>query len=101
MGGASLVSACVALYKLCLLSRRGTTTPETSWRKVLLENWHYGRLLVASTALFSVFSQAQIFLVGAVLGLGAAGVLRAMQLPSLLMTQVVIAAGLLILPVFS
>jgi O-antigen/teichoic acid export membrane protein len=43
----------------------------------------------------------QMFLVAGVLGLGTAGVLRAMQLPSLLMTQVITATGLLFLPVFS
>jgi O-antigen/teichoic acid export membrane protein len=51
--------------------------------------------------LFSVSSQTQTFLAAATLGLGAAGVLRAMQIPALAMTQVVTATGLLVLPALS
>jgi O-antigen/teichoic acid export membrane protein len=43
----------------------------------------------------------QMFLAAAFLGLGAAGILRAMLLPASVMTQVVTAAGLLVLPGFS
>jgi O-antigen/teichoic acid export membrane protein len=68
---------------------------------VLRENWAYGRWLVGSTVLFSVSSQTQMFLAAGLLGLGAAGILRAMQLPSLVMMQVTTAAGLLVLPAFS
>jgi O-antigen/teichoic acid export membrane protein len=42
-----------------------------------------------------------MFLVAASLGLGAAGILRAMQIPSLVMTQIVAATGLLVLPALS
>ena len=72
-----------------------------SWRSVLRENWTYGRWLVGSTVLLSITIQTQMFLVAGFLGLGAAGVLRAMQLPSLVMTQVVMATGLLIIHAFS
>jgi O-antigen/teichoic acid export membrane protein len=40
-------------------------------------------------------------LAAALLGLSSAGILRAMQIPSLVMTQVVTATGLLVLPEFS
>jgi O-antigen/teichoic acid export membrane protein/cyclopropane fatty-acyl-phospholipid synthase-like methyltransferase len=74
---------------------------EVSWREVLRENWTYGRWLVGSTALNSVSGQAQMFLVAGTVGLGAAGVLRAMQIPALVMVQIIAATGLLVLPAFS
>jgi O-antigen/teichoic acid export membrane protein len=42
-----------------------------------------------------------MLLVASTVGLGAAGILRAMQIPSLVMMQVIAATGLLILPAFS
>jgi O-antigen/teichoic acid export membrane protein len=75
--------------------------PSLSWRDVARENWGYGRWLVGSTALNSVSTQAQMFLVASSLGLGAAGVLRAMQIPALVMTHILSATGLLMLPAFS
>ncbi len=71
------------------------------WRAALRENWTYGRWLVGSAVLYSISSQMQMFLVAGIVGLGTAGVLRAMQLPSLLMTQVITATGLLFLPILS
>ena len=71
------------------------------WASALRENWAYGRWLVGSTILYSVSGQVQMFLAGAFLGLGAAGILRAMMLPASAMTQVVTAASLLVLPGFS
>jgi hypothetical protein len=70
----------------------------TTWRFVLIENWRYGRWLVGSTILYSISGQVQMFLAAGLLGLGAAGILRAMMLPASVMTQAVTAAGLLVLP---
>jgi O-antigen/teichoic acid export membrane protein len=96
MAVASAAAILVPLRKLGILSAQcGIPYP---WKEVLRENWTYGRWLVASTTLFSVASQAQTYLAAALLGLGSAGVLRAMQMPSLVMTQVVSAIGLLLLP---
>ena len=100
MGVASLVASGVLLVRIGFF--RGPKVPsDISWRSALRENWTYGRWLVGSTTLYSVSNQTQTYLVAAMLGLGAAGVLRAMQLPSLLMTQAVTAAGLLFLPALS
>jgi O-antigen/teichoic acid export membrane protein len=71
------------------------------WTVALEENWSYGRWLVGSTMLYSVAGQVQMFLAAAFLGLGAAGILRAMMLPASVMTQAVTAAGLLVLPGFA
>jgi O-antigen/teichoic acid export membrane protein len=101
MGAGSLFATWILLHWLGVKAAGPHSETSISWRAVLRENWTYGRWLVGSTVLWSIASQAQMFLVAAVLGLGAAGVLRAMQLPSLVMTQVVMATGPLILPAFS
>ena len=95
-GGVSIPASLVLLWQLGALRSQVSTT--YSWRHVLRENWAYGRWLVASTALFSVVSQTQTYFAAVFLGLGAAGILRAVQIPSLVMTQIIIAAGLLVLP---
>jgi len=98
----SLVSAWVLWHRLGLAETPVPVDLESlSWREVARENWSYGRWLVGSTALNSVSTQAQMFLAATSLGLGAAGVLRAMQIPSLVMTHILSATGLLILPAFS
>jgi O-antigen/teichoic acid export membrane protein len=99
MGAASIVAVIVPIYQLDL-----TNIPlgeACRLRPVLRENWKYGRWLVASTTLQSVASQTQIYLAAAMLGLDAAGILRATQIPSLVMTQVVTAVALLVLPAMS
>ena len=101
MGCGGIVASGLLLWRLGLAEREAAAEPDVTWRRALRENWSYGRWLVGSTVLFSVSSQAQMFLAAGLLGLGAAGILRAMQLPSLVMTQVTTAAGLLVLPAFS
>jgi O-antigen/teichoic acid export membrane protein len=101
MGGGSVVAAGLLLWRLGLFRSKARPEPTVSWRGALRENWTYGRWLVGSAVLYSVSSQTQTFLVAGFLGLGAAGILRAMQIPSLVMTHVTIAVGLLVLPVFS
>jgi O-antigen/teichoic acid export membrane protein len=99
MGLASLLSSVLLLWRLRLRERGAGRTYR--WRSVLRENWTYGRWLVGSAFLFAATSQLQTVLAAAFLGLGSAGILRAMQIPSLVMTQVITATGLLVLPVFS
>jgi O-antigen/teichoic acid export membrane protein len=100
MGGASLIASGVLLARIGFF-RGPQVHGYISWQAALRENWTYGRWLVGSTTLYSVSNQTQTYLVAAMLGLGAAGVLRALQLPSLLMTQAVTAAALLYLPSLS
>jgi O-antigen/teichoic acid export membrane protein len=101
MGCGSILTSALLFWRLGLGAGEKSVEPEVSWRAVLQENWTYGRWLMGSTVLFSTSSQTQMFLAASLLGLGAAGILRAMQLPSLVMTQVTTAAGLLVLPAFS
>lgn len=100
MGLASLLGAIVIVRRIGLKSP-ATGGLRVSPRKVLLENWIYGRWLVGSAILYALSTYSQMFFVAGILGLGAAGILRAMQIPSLAMTQVIIAIGLLVLPTFS
>jgi O-antigen/teichoic acid export membrane protein len=100
IGVTSMFASAILLWRL--VPRKGSTPQVAlSTHTVLRENWLYGRWLVASTALFTVSTQTQTFLAAGLLGLSAAGILRAMQIPSLVTTQVTTAAGLLVLPAFS
>jgi O-antigen/teichoic acid export membrane protein len=99
MATASIPAALVLLWQLGVM--RETSFDACPWRHVLRENWNYGRWLVGSTILNSAASQTQTYLTAVFVGLGAAGILRAMQIPSLIMTQIIIAVGLLVLPTMS
>lgn len=101
MGSASLIAAWILLRLLGIPVRVTDEAGPGLWRSTLRENWKYGRLLVGSALLFFVANQTQMVLIPFYLGLGSAGVLRAMQIPTLVMTQVIGAVGLLLLPTFS
>jgi O-antigen/teichoic acid export membrane protein len=100
IGVTSLFASAIVL---CRLERAWGSGPRftLSMRSILKENWSYGRWLVGTAVLFAVSTQTQTFLAAGILGLGAAGILRAVQLPSLIMTQITTATGLLVLPAFS
>src|SRR5262249_10926150 len=99
-GSASLVSALLVMKSLGVM-RGEALTRSISWRSALRENWTYGRWLAGSAVLYSLSVQTQTFLAASLLGLCAGGILRAMQLPALVMPQAATAAGLLVLPVLS
>jgi O-antigen/teichoic acid export membrane protein len=101
MGLAGLASAGLLVPRLGLFQETPDVRTSVPWLLILRENWAYGKWLMGSALLNPAVSQAQVFFIAAFLGLGFAGVLRAMQLPSLLMTQVITATGVLFLPVLS
>jgi O-antigen/teichoic acid export membrane protein len=101
MGASSLFVTWILLHRLGVKSTGTLLQVSISWRAVLRENWAYGRWLTLTTALSWTLIQAQTFLAAGFLGLSAAGTLRAMQLPSLAMTQVIAATTLLVLPSMS
>lgn len=72
-----------------------------AWSGMLKEQWQYGRWLVAQTALQLGICLVQPFIVAILLGLEAAGVLRAMTNFMLPMAQTVTAAGILGIPLMS
>jgi O-antigen/teichoic acid export membrane protein len=104
----SLLGATLILIQIANLSSRPVfggpsmaSCASATWRATLRENWSYGRWLFGNAILYPISGQVQMFLAAAFLGLGSAGVLRAMMLPAAVMTQVVSATDLLILPGFS
>lgn len=97
LGLGSLAGACLILRRTAL-SASANRNNLLSWRAILSENWRYGRWLVGSAVFYAISTSAQTFLAAAILGLGSAGALRAMQIPSLMMTQIVASLGLLMLP---
>jgi len=101
MGCGSLLASGIIILRLRVVMGDNLADARLRWQTVLCEDWTYGRWLVGSAILYSIANQAQIFLLPVFLGLGAAGILRAMQLPSLVMTQVIAATGLLVLPSLS
>jgi O-antigen/teichoic acid export membrane protein len=101
LGFGSLIGALITMRRIGLKKTRRSQQPHVSRRKVLSENWIYGRWLVGSAVLYAVSTYSQMFFVAGAIGLSAAGVLRAMQIPSLVMTQVITAVGLLVLPSLS
>ena len=65
------------------------------------EHWEFGRWLLPSALFFPLLSQIQIVLSAQMLGLGSAGVLRALQNPILPVIQVVTALATLAIPVLA
>jgi len=95
MGAAGIPPVLFLLWQLGIF---GGNSESFLWREAILENWKYGRWLIASWMLLAASSQAQTYIVAGLMGLGAAGILRALQIPSLVMTQIVTAFGLMMLP---
>ena len=98
MGVGSLLGASLIVQQFHSIDVMGEAGPGISWRRVLREDWQFGRWLLGSTVLYTLSTSSQTFFVAGILGLGAAGVLRAMQVPSLAMTQTIAAISLLALP---
>jgi len=101
MGIGSLLVSIFMFRRLGVWQSLHQSACSATWRVVFVENWIYGRWLIGSTVLFSISNQAQTFIVAGFVGLAGAGTLRAMQLPALVMTQIVAAASILALPSFA
>jgi len=95
-GGSVLLRACCS--GAWTVKQEPATDLGVSWLAALQENWSYGRWLVGSTVLSPYASDANVLVPH--VSLGAAGILRAMQLPSLVMMQVVMSTGLYFFPLF-
>lgn len=101
LGFCSLIGASV-IFRQAGLARPLKLRQQTiRCRQVLRENWRYGRWLVGSALFYAVATSTPTFFVAGFLGLDSAGALRAMQVPSLVMTQIIASIGLLILPELS
>lgn len=93
------IAACGASsFFLFRLAVKRSTGPQIEAREVLRDNWNYGRWTLATALLYPISVQIQVFAVAGLLGLDAAGTLRALQLPSVAMMQCIAAIGTLELP---
>jgi O-antigen/teichoic acid export membrane protein len=101
LGLGSMVGSTIILRKVIAPKVSAKSPFAVRWRTTLNENWTYGRWLIGGALLYAISTSIQTFFAAGELGLDAAGILRAMQVPSLAMTQGVTAFGLLILPSFA
>ena len=74
---------------------------ESGLRAAFTEHWRFGRWIAAAALVNLGTGQLQVILVGAVAGLEAAGLLRAILNPILPLTQTVTAIGLLVIPLMA
>lgn len=100
MGLAGLVSSCT-VFPLQKRYRLQTDRNMFVWGELLKEHWHYGRWIVLATILYTIGSQAQVFLTAGLINLEAAGAWRALQNFTLPITQAVVAISLLGMPLLS
>jgi O-antigen/teichoic acid export membrane protein len=70
-------------------------------RSTAAEMWNFGRWILPSALFFPLITQVQMLWTSALIGLGSAGVLRALQNPVLPVVQVQTALGTLGLPVLA
>jgi O-antigen/teichoic acid export membrane protein len=97
MAAASVIAGMFSLRSLKVGLRMGTAAKE-ELKLAFREHWSFGKWIVPSALLFPLVFQVQIFATGALLGLPAAGVLRALQNPIMPAIQVVTALALLAIP---
>ena len=101
MSAGSGVAAVLLLWRLGLGKGPWKRRSSLSCGSVCRDNWSYGNWLTLTTVLSWFSVQAQVFLAASLLGLTAAGTLRALQLPALAMSQVIAAGIQIILPSLS
>lgn len=98
IGFAALASSCLLLLLLRRFVPFETPEANLSLTHLLSENWAYGRWLAVTSVFSASAAQLQTILTAGLLNLDAAGTLRAMQLPMLLMAQTITALAVLFLP---
>jgi len=101
MGFSSLLAGGTVFQLTRLSSAVRRVEPPLRMLEILREHWIFGRWIVLAAALISASTQLQTFFCAALLGLQAAGALRAMQIVTLPMAQVITAVATLALPQLS
>jgi O-antigen/teichoic acid export membrane protein len=94
MAVASVLAGMFSLVRLKVGLVLGGVTREAV-TQLLREHWSFGKWILPSALLFPLMFQVQLFATGALMGLPAAGVLRALQNPIMPAIQIVSALGLL------
>ncbi len=101
--GLALASAVAAIFSMKQLGvgLRIADGEVSDSMEVGRELWNFGRWILPSALFFPLLAQVQMLMTGAFLGLGAAGILKALQNPILPVIQVVTALSTLAIPVLA
>ena len=100
LGGAGLIAGLFSMMRLGIGWSPGLGD-SSRILEVAREHWDFGKWLLPSALFFPLLSQIQIVLSAKMLGLSAAGILRALQNPVLPVVQVVTALATLAIPVLA
>jgi len=101
LGGAMASAWGWARVGVQLTSAETTARDSADIRSTIATHWKYGRWIAAQSLLAVGSTYIQTFLTAGLLGLDAAGTLRAMEIFTLPMTQILTAVGVLTLPILS
>ena len=83
------------------VSHRKENKNKLNLRKILKQNWHYGKWIMLTGIFVSLANQIQIFVTGSFLGLEKAGALKAVQYFNQPMVVIISTLSILVLPSFA
>ena len=96
--GLSSLAGLIVLFKLDVSNFRSEANKEWGWKKMLAEQWVFGKWIMLAAFFNFAATQIQIFIIAGVLGLNAAGAFSALQNFMLPMMQILTAISALALP---
>lgn len=96
--GLSSLAGLLILFKLDVFHFLADTNGGFGWKKLLREQWAFGKWIVLATFFYFAATQIQIFITAGMLGLDSAGAFRALQNFMHPMMQVLTAISTLALP---
>jgi len=96
--GLSSLAGLIILFKLDIFNFVSEKNDELGWKKLLAEQWVFGKWIVLAAFFYFAAMQIQIFITAGILGLDAAGAFRALQNFMLPMMQILTAISTLALP---
>jgi len=96
--GLSSLTGLIILFKLNIFDFISDKNNELGWKKLLTEQWFFGKWIVLAAFFYFAATQIQIFITAGMLGLNTAGAFRALQNFALPMMQILTAISTLALP---
>ena len=96
--GVSSLAGLIILFKLDIFNFISYKNNELGWKKLLAEQWLFGKWIVLAAFFYFAATQIQIFITAGILGLDSAGAFRALQNFMLPMMQILVAISTLALP---
>lgn len=101
LGFFSFVASCVILLTFTPKNNQENKDFQKINDGILIEQWNYGKWLVVVAILYPVGTQLQLIMCAGYLDFEAAGVFRALQIPTLPIIQTIMAFSTLALPYLS